>query len=368
MKGSGSDKSMEDLDRLGMEHIQQRRFVEALGIYQQLCRAKPRHHRPWFMLGALNGQLGDLQEALRCCRKAARLKPGDADAQYNLGQACRRLGRFEEAADCFRRVTRLRPVFGPAYENLGYTLKELGRKGEAVQCYRAALALDPDSSAIQYMLAVLGEADAPGCAPAEYVEGLFDGYAERFDTDLVQRLEYAVPQQLAGFITAHVNLSGPLRIADLGCGTGLMGREVRTLAEHLVGVDLSQGMLAEAADRGIYDALHRKDVLAWLVAAQDSYDMLLAADLFIYVGNLEGVFSSAARVLRSGGCFAFSVERDRDGDAYALRPSGRYAHARSYIERLATAAGLREGWAEQVVLRKEYGAPVEGVLYGFFKP
>ncbi len=72
-------------------------------------------------------------------------------------------------------------------------------------------------------LALLGAAPVPEVPPSAYVEGLFDDYAERFETALVEKLNYSVPAKLFSLVEPH----GPFRLTvDLGCGTGLFGVEV----------------------------------------------------------------------------------------------------------------------------------------------
>ena len=87
---------------------------------------------------------------------------------------------------------------------------------------------------------------------------------------------------------------------DLGCGTGLAGVAFRDCVERLEGIDLSPGMVAEARAKGIYDALHVGEVVAHLKAATDrQFDLILAADVLVYVGDLAPLFLEVARVLAS---------------------------------------------------------------------
>jgi predicted TPR repeat methyltransferase len=118
----------------------------------------------------------------------------------------------------------------------------------------------------------------------------------------------------------------------------------------------------QARARGVYDALHAGEINAWLAtAATASLDVVVAADVFIYLGALEDVFRHVARSLREGGWFAFSTEECPSGD-YVLQSTGRYAHARDYVVRLARPA-FTVAAEDAVVIRMDAERPLPGRLY-----
>jgi predicted TPR repeat methyltransferase len=210
-------------------------------------------------------------------------------------------------------------------------------------------------------------------APDDYVSTLFDQYAEHFDAHLVGVLKYNVPQQLADAMrNAWQEGSGrECRVLDLGCGTGLMGAALAPLRMQLTGVDLSAKMLDKARARNIYMRLEQSDLLAMMAAEPDcSYDAIVAADVFVYIGKLEELFAEAFRLLMPRGIFAFSVESaDALGDpnateiaTYRLQDTGRYVHARAYIESLAAASGFESVEVRATQGRENLGAPVAAYL------
>ena len=129
---------------------------------------------------------------------------------------------------------------------------------------------------------------------------------------------------------------------DLGCGTGLCGPLVKPHAAHLAGVDLSAAMLDKARALGVYDSLSHSDLSAYLaqITAQAQHDLVLSADVFIYVGALEAVFAGVARALETGGVFCFSVEKASDAVGWQLTPGMRYAHSARYLRALAAQHGF----------------------------
>jgi predicted TPR repeat methyltransferase len=209
-----------------------------------------------------------------------------------------------------------------------------------------------------------GEA-APAQPPRVYVEALFDDYADDFQTHLVQHLKYK----------AHETLLAPLctggqrypLVLDLGCGTGLCGQRIRDHADAVDGVDLAQAMVERSRASGAYRRVEQGDLLGFLQAQTEPADLVIAADVFIYVGALDAVFAAVRQRLRPGGCFAFSVELASEGQEPQLRPSLRYAHSLPYVERLAKAHGFQVRQTWQAPLREDQQKPVMG-LYVLLEP
>ncbi|WP_296948762.1 class I SAM-dependent methyltransferase [uncultured Massilia sp.] len=181
-------------------------------------------------------------------------------------------------------------------------------------------------------------------------------------------LGYRTPALLDALLRRHGGMPGS--VADLGCGTGLCAPFLRPAATRLAGVDLSPKMLDRARATGLYDELACADIGDWLASQQDAHDLLVAADVLVYIGALETLFARARAALRPGGRLAFSCEALEDGggagagaDAdYAIRASNRYAHALGYVERCAADAGFTLVEAERAALRREHGADVAGWL------
>ena len=201
----------------------------------------------------------------------------------------------------------------------------------------------------------------PAAMARAEVVATFDEMAPRFDALLVDTLEYRVPERLRALIDRVVpGRSGAA--LDLGCGTGLAGAQLRPRVDVLDGVDLSPRMLEEAARRGVYDHLHEGDVVEHLLATAVRYDLIVATDVFIYVGDLAPLFEAARAALAGGGHLAASVER-HDGVDVRLAPTGRYQHSRGYLERLAAEHDLEVLACEASEARLEGRVFVPGWLF-----
>lgn len=376
----------------------QGRLEEAEASYREALRIAPHYPDALTNLGTVLQEQGHLDGALDCYRRAVQLKPDHADALHNLGCGLVAKGEFTPAATCYERLLRIQPAnvkawtvlasiyrqlrqFDKAiayhgrtialnpksadvYLDLGATYQAMGERGKAEAMYREALQYKPDLVDAKYFLATLGTEATPPQSPSEYVTKLFDDYAERFDKHLTGELECRIPE----FINVAVRraLGGsppPLDVLDLGCGTGLMGRQLHNLARRLVGVDLSPKMVAKARALGVYDELVVGDILAPLSSVDTHYELIIAADVFVYLGDLAPIFAGCRAALKPGGLFAFSVEAEDGGETFVLRPSGRYAHTMKYVHRLANDTGLEEVSRERVMLRKEAGSPISGDIY-----
>jgi predicted TPR repeat methyltransferase len=354
----------EALANLGNLYETHGRFDEAAEIYRRALALRPDEALVLNGLGLCEMSGGKFAEALPRLERAVALR-GDFDsAMNNLATCLGKLGRNAEAVQWLQRAVELRPAFTEAWINLGEQLYIARRDAEAVAALDRALALDPGNEGVRYLRDAMAGVRVDR-APDAFVAGFFDRFANDFDRRLTQDLGYRTPQVAAEHLAPWLATRRDLRVLDLGCGTGLSGAIVREHARELVGVDLSEGMLEQARRRGIYDSLERSEIAAFLARRPPgSVDLAIALDVFVYVGNIEPVVTGCAGVLAPGGRFVFSVERlDVAGGDFALARTGRYAHARAYVERLAAAAGLAMESVLPTVIRTENGAPVQGDLY-----
>ncbi len=203
----------------------------------------------------------------------------------------------------------------------------------------------------------------PKRASTAYIRTLFDDYAGRYDRSLFDDLAYTGPSQLYQLADDHGLISEhAMVVGDLGCGTGACGPLFRSMASELVGVDLSPKMLQKAAERDVYDRLHQSDLLTFLQRNETNFDLLVAADVFVYLGDLEPVFEAARQALRGDGWIAFSVEHQTTG-SYRLFKEGRYKHSTDYLRSLAASTGFVVKSQQNGAIRMEGDLPVEASFW-----
>ena len=335
--------------------------AEAVASYDQALAIKPDYAE------ALNNRGNALQglmrhaEALASYDRALAIRPEYAEAWLGRGNILNyHLSRHAEALAAYDRVLTIKPDLTDAWFGRGAALEGLGRLEEAIAAYRQALASGGDAEIVNFSLAALGVEATPVTAPREYVTKLFDQYAGHFDEHLVGKLKYRTPDALFE-ATARFAPSGNLDILDLGCGTGLVGLRLRPLARTLTGIDISAKMLEVARQRQIYDNLICSELIEFLNAETRKFDLAVAADVFIYVGELSAVFQGVRGALGDQGIFAFSVEASEEQDL-VLRATRRYAHSRAYLERLAQDHGFAVETIEPHIVRQQHGVDVEGYI------
>jgi predicted TPR repeat methyltransferase len=347
---------------LGAVYEEQNDLQGAVAFYRRALLAAPDDPRLLSNLGKVFYLRGEMDAALESLNRAVRLAPEYPLAQNNLGVLLAALGRADEAVGCFRRSLASQPANSATLYNLAGALNTAGNTAEAEACYRQALAADPLHAPARHMLAaVTGTPTAK--APAEYVVDTFDRYAAQFDYQLTEKLGYQVPGMLREALEPAAGWRRFTHGLDLGCGTGLAGLAFRDLAGKLTGVDLSAKMLAKAAAKNIYDQLHREDLVSFLNRTEEEFDLIIATDVFIYLGDLQPVFAAIKKKAPSSACLAFSIERAPEGREYELRPSGRYAQSVSYILRLAADCGFAVVINEERHIRREQGRWISGNIF-----
>ncbi|KAG2445085.1 hypothetical protein HYH02_008952 [Chlamydomonas schloesseri] len=438
-----------------------KKFEEAQRLVSAAVQLQPRSAKFRNSLGVVYQEAGRWVEAADAFERANEKDPMNVATLMNLARALKELGRQQRAAEVYGSVAKLQPDHPSAHYRRGAILRSLRRNEEALAAFRQHLRIAPDHQASRFWIAAItGDAEAMAAAPPDMVAGLFDQYADHFDDHLVNKLQYKTPEALRDqLLAAHADLAAARaasgagcsssssnsssggkpawrRCVDLGCGTGLMGPLLLPYmargAAGLEGVDLSAGMVKEAERRGCYGRLEVGELVGFLEAeaaalktgtgetdapanaARGSgdggvggdrqsvdrsvpYDLLVAADVFVYIGNLAPVLRAAAAAASQGAVLAFSTEalelapcgktnrstlvaageaeagkeaaglseaKEGQGEKQGLRlqVTGRYAHTKEYLRRVGGEAGWRLVSISQSIIRFNGGEPIWGHL------
>lgn len=289
-----------------------------------------------------------------------------ADRRFDFGRDLMLRGDLAAAAELMEQAIELEPGFASAWFMLGDLREQLGAWDEAIVAYTHACQSDPDDRhGAKLRLMRLG-AEEVSSMPPGYVRALFDQYAPRFNKTLVQDLDYCGPQVLLKAVLAARHAARQpahfKRVIDLGCGTGLAGREFASLSDELIGIDLSPGMIERARATGFYARLYVTDMLQGMCAESDaSANLVIAADAFVYVPKLEPLLREAVRVLKPQGLLAFTVET-HPGEGVILGRGLRYAHGEAYLRDAVADAGLAACAIVPASTRVEANEPVPGFV------
>ena len=349
------------LNNLGNVYLQAGEFTEAAACYEKTLQFDPQLNQANYNLGQAYAQLGKIADALGYYEKSVQQQPHFFSAWFNLGKMEMALGHCHKAIAGFRKALKLQPESTLTLHALGSALALEGQSDEAINCYEKLLELRPDDGSAQHGLAVL-KGETTERPPKEHVAGLFDELSNSFERHL-RELGYQVPELI---YESLIELTGVdvkfTHMLDMGCGTGLAGLLFTKHVEQMEGVDLSPKMIELARDKGVYDQLAIGDLIEYLQQRDDSYDLLLATDVFVYLGDLQPVFKVIADSVAPEAWFLFSIELCQEED-YQLCSTGRYTHSSAYIEKLAQDFAFSVKAERDISVREERQQAVPGKIY-----
>lgn len=331
------------------------RFDEAESRYLRLLELNPKHFDVHNNYAEMLYRQKRLSEALEEYRQAVIINPQSAEVSNNLGVVLKDLKEYDEALGLFFNALAFKPEMSEISINIAETIILLAADDEAKAAKIAANwqhTYPNNPFALHINAALQGENIAPNQI---YTEKLFDNFADNYEL-VIQNLDYSAPmaiRRIAG------SLEG--RIADLGCGTGLVGLAIKTDRNQIIGVDLSTKMLDMAAQKKVYTELVKADILQFLSCRQD-YDWVIAADVLGYMGALDEFIK-----LCRGKNLIFSIELLEEDGNYKIQKSGRYKHSASYVEYLLQQNGFCAISKEDLVLRNENGVAVKGCIFKALK-
>jgi predicted TPR repeat methyltransferase len=289
-----------------------------------------------------------------------------ADRRFDFARDLQVKGDLVAAADLFEQATDLAPGFATAWFTLGEVRQQLGDLEGAIVAFGNARMTDPgDRNGAGLRLMRLGATELSAMPPT-YVSALFNQYAPKFEAALIDDLGYRGPALLFKAVLAARSAIGEpalfRRAIDLGCGTGLAARAFAAQTDEIIGIDLSPRMIELARLTGLYAALEVAEIVEGLASKPDaSAELILAADVMVYVHDMAPLLREAARVLAPSGLLAFTAET-HEGCGVVLGAGLRYAHSAGYLRGSIEAAGLALTQLEAASSRTETGVAVPGLV------
>ncbi len=387
---------------LGLSFVGQRDFQKAVGCFERAVAIAPQSEQYQHCLGKAQLQVGqmafeekqffqaiaygelaakqvffqeaavrliawsyiELQQAdlaLNWCDRLLQLNPLDVQAHYNQGVLWMQGLQWAPALLSFQRVLQLAPQHIDAMLNMAATFLKIDQHEKSNAYYASVLAISPGHPIASYSLSVSQGKTCWSSAPDEFISRLYDRYAMHYEHQMVQQLQYRVPNLFLEIIQ-RLPKEKAWRLLDLGCGTGLVGEKLRDVTSFLVGVDISAAMLKIAENKKIYDVLQCQTFDAYLAVCEDKFDVVYAADSLIYTGDLLPLFQKIKSVLLPKGYFLFSVERHQDKSDFQLQPTGRFTHGEDYLRKISKISGFSWVVWQSCVLRMQQGEAVKGEI------
>ena len=342
--------------------------------------------------------------------------PEDTTMLTRLGNLLVREHKPNEAIIAFKSALEVDDTLHNVWFNLAHAQLNLKEVEDAKESLTKALASNNELYAAKHMLQALSDADAEAMQYADpaYVVELYDSYAKNYDehckklrlsTPRVIREEMAkIYKRIGRFVGEgnelgteedeggetcapstmgtseggcgshpHVQLTaGPLDVLDLGCGTGLAGGWVKDYCKTMTGVDLSSQMIQGARKKNLYQETYVMGINDYMSGCEKQYDLIVAADVLSYIGDLEETISQFKKVMKPDTYAVFTIEAIPSDipltntvkeKGYRLLSNGRFGYMKEYMDGLVTKHGLDIELFKIFSPRLDLGQPVQAYMY-----
>ncbi len=337
-------------------------FIKSSHYFKKTLDQAPDNVDALYNFGLSLSKSGNFEQAITAYNRLLAIEPNDIDALYNIGCAFKDIDNDEKALQYYQRVVQLNPNHQAALNNMAYIYHKADNFTKAKEYYTLLLNINPEHQSAKHMLLSL-KGDTPEVASPHYVKEVFDAYSTTYDSSLVDKLHYTVPQAMRSRFEELCHITDrEFDTLDLGCGTGLGGEAFQDISRTLEGVDISPRMVEIARQKNIYSALHVSEINSYLNNCTKLYNLVVATDVFTYIGKLDEILMAIYNVLAQDAFLCFSTEHG-ERENYSLRTSGRFAHAHDYILSLGKSSGFTQIESFPTQLRKEKEKWIEGRLY-----
>jgi predicted TPR repeat methyltransferase len=344
---------------LGVTLVRLNRFSEAIPMLDQALLIEIDSKDGWAALALALSEVALWTRCTKACERLFALSVEQSSLYLLHARSLANIGQADAAIISYRKALVLDANCAEAWYQLANLQRENGDEKNALTNYQQALACGADAELVNYMLAALNKSATVLQPPRAYVQSLFDQYAHDFEQHLVGELGYCGHKVLIEMLPStcpnHFE-----SVLDLGCGTGLCAASLRPKSTYLTGIDLAAAMIEKSRQTALYDDLVASDIHDYLCSTTMQFDLVVAADVFIYVGELDRLFGLLTQRMKLHGWLGFTVELPSDESALQLLPSLRYAHSAQYIQGLAQRHGFQVAGEKQAPIRVHNGLPMMG--------
>ena len=330
--------------------------------YKESLKMNPSAAKTYYNLGNLYESMQRYDEAIATYKQCLLNEDRFSRAQNNLAIVYESINRYEDAEYYYKEAITSDPEYFEAYKNLGFLYINQGRTEEAKSCFESAQSISTVDPVLNHQLDALAGKNVTS-TPSEYIQNLFNPYAENFENHLINQLDYQVPYLTTAHLLPRMTHDEGLSHLDLGCGTGLVAEIFREKTKNVIGVDLSEEMLKVANQKNIYDELIVSDINAYLDHSERQFDLITCFDTLCYIGDLDQLFKAISKHLSKQGHFIFSTESCAGG-RFQITKSGRFTHNNEYIvEILEKYFDKSDVFKILAPLRKEAESWIIGEMY-----
>ncbi|TLP40783.1 methyltransferase domain-containing protein [Arcobacter arenosus] len=335
----------------------------AIEKYKYILKKDDSSFEAYFKLGDCFRINKDYNNALMYLKKATKINNKCYICHFKMSQIYEKLSKYEFSLFHLEKVTKICPDFYDALYSIAQCYRKMKNENKMTEFLNKTIEKIPEHPGANHLLASLNK-ETNSDYSSEYARDLFDRYADYFEEHLVNSLKYKVPNIIKEKLKP-LNLSNNSKVLDLGCGTGLMGKTIVDIFPNLVGVDISSKMINETRKKEIYNKLYTNDINDFLFKNLDYFDLIIAADVFIYLGELENIFTCVKKSLNKNGYFIFTTEilNNVNKENYQLAKTGRFSHSIKYIESLIKKSEFELINKEEIILREENKIGQKGIVF-----
>jgi predicted TPR repeat methyltransferase len=334
-------------------------LVHAEEFFRAALRRDDSLFQAYFNLAVVLHKQHRLGEALATLDHVLMLTPHLFDAHLLIAKVHKEANDAVQAEISINKALELQPKHVESLHFLANLLAAQERYDEAKAVYERIVAAAPEDDSAVFALRVLN-GERPAAPPRQHVQGIFNELADSFDTHL-EELGYEGPhilrEMLAQVVSGEFHFQ---RMLDIGCGTGGAGQAFRGHGDYLFGIDIAERMVDICRETDCYDKLKVADVRE-LAAGDSNFDLVVAADVLPYFGDLGQVFPAIQTRMAEGGILLLTAEHlSKDHDYGVDNATGRYQVSEAYLRQVAQAHGFQILALETKPLRRERGQWLEG--------
>lgn len=331
--------------------------------FEKAIELNPNDSDLYLQLGNCYKKEKDYKSALVYFKKAIQINNKCHLCYHQIADTYNKLNKFELSIFYLQKAIKICPDFYEALFSMAQCYRKMKNETKMIEYLHKTLLKSPEHPGANHLLASLNK-ETSSKYSSEYARDLFDRYADYFEDHLVRSLKYQVPFIIKEKLI-YLNPPKDSKILDLGCGTGLLGKTIVDIFPNLVGVDISSNMIEETRKKDIYTTLHVNDIHDFLLKNVQKFDLIIAADVFIYIGDLQTIFSRAKKSLNNDGYFIFTTElfTGTNNENYQLAKHGRFSHKVGYIESLCKDIGFNIVEKEEIILRQENKIEQKGIIF-----
>jgi len=131
------------------------------------------------------------------------------------------------------------------------------------------------------------------------------GKENKYDKDM-EDWNYTGPKETSKIFNKH-SLNKDIKIYDAGCGTGLVGVELKKYGfSNFYGADLSQKLL-DLVPKGLYQTLDKVDLNKSINKNDNSYDAVMCVGTFTFGHVKPQALDEFIRITKNKGLICFTI-------------------------------------------------------------